>query len=75
MVKFNSVSLVITDRDEESASVVVVFDPPVPEDITEQEFEHHVQPCTALAFMLLQELEKSFTGDMEQVSSIPHTLQ
>lgn len=75
MVKFNSVSLVITDRDEESAAVTVVFDPPMPKDITEQEFEEHIQPCTALAFMLLQKLEESFEGDIEQIESASHTLQ
>lgn len=75
MVKFNSISLVITDKDEESAAVKVVFDPPMAEDVTEAEFEENIQPCTVLAFMLLRELEKSFEGEVSHIQEAPHTLQ
>lgn len=75
MVKFNSISLLITDKDEESASVKVVFDPPMDENVTEEEFEKNMQPCTVLAFMLLRELEKSFEGDITKIQEPPHTLQ
>lgn len=75
MVKFNSISLVITDKDAESAAVKVKFDPPLEENVTEEEFEKNLQPCTVLAFMLLRELEKVFEGESTQVSEPPHTLQ
>lgn len=74
-VHFDKISLVIEDKDEDSASVRVVFDPPMPEGITEEEFEENVQPCTVLAFMLLRELEKSYKQEIEMTLAGPQTLQ
>jgi hypothetical protein len=70
-IHFDSIRLVITDRDKESASVKVEFDPPMPEEATKGDFESNLQPCTVLAFMLLKELETNFSETKEEVGDIP----
>jgi hypothetical protein len=47
---FNQVSIVITNVDEDSASVKVVFDPPFPEN----EDEIPVQPALTLLDLMLE---------------------
>lgn len=74
-VHFDSISIVITDKDEETATVRVTFDPPVPDNISEEEFEENIQPCSILAFSLLKELERTFENDMTYVQEKSHTVQ
>ena len=58
-MKVNSVSLKFVDVDAENANMVIVFDPPLDENVQPPEFEE--QPCLALANLVL-----NFLGNIQR---------
>jgi hypothetical protein len=69
-LSFNSVSLKLTDAIDGTATIDMIFDPPIPEDFDGTPMDFKEQACTTLAFYLLNLLNK--TGEL---SIIEDTIQ
>ena len=59
-MKFDSVNIILTNIEDDFASVKVVFDPPLPDD--EEDIEE--QPLLALLDAMLESIDEGDDGEM-----------